>query len=41
MARRSMVALIVAAVLAMLLIGEHTPSFAAMRTVQLRVPGCV
>jgi hypothetical protein len=41
MARRIMVAFIVAAVLAMLLIGEHTPSFAAMRTVQLTAPGCV
>lgn len=41
MARRGVVALIVAAVLTVLLFGLQTPSFAAQRTVVLSVPGCV
>lgn len=41
MARRGVVALIVAAALAVILFGLQTPSFAAQKTVELKVPGCV
>jgi hypothetical protein len=41
MNRFSKVSIFVTLVLAALLIGAQTPSFAAMRTVELRVPGCV
>jgi hypothetical protein len=41
MARRGAKALVVTAVLAVILFGLQTPSFAAQRTVVLDVPGCV
>jgi hypothetical protein len=41
MSRRGVFALVVAATLAVVLFGLQTPSIAAMRTVELKTPGCV
>jgi hypothetical protein len=41
MSRRGVLALVAAGAMAVVLFGLQTPSFAAMRTVELRTPGCV
>ena len=41
MARRGAIALVAAAVLAVVLFGLQTPSFAKERTVVLNIPSCV